>query len=214
MNTNIRRLTLASIALLGATSGAQLYAGPTINPAVTYTSTSTLSDSRPFTLGYEFTLSSSVTIDALGYWVDGNDDNHDVGIWNSGGTLLTSTTVLSTDPVTDNFAWDPISNLILGPGTYTIGGELNQTASDNNFPANAQGITTIPSFTWVADEQIEGTGLNDPTVIVGGYGSNGILTVDFSVGSGSSVPDGASTFGMVGGAMLMLGALRRRLVRS
>ncbi len=214
MKFPFHRLAFASVILATAGTGARLYAGPSIDPAVTYTSTSTDFDSRPFTLGYEFTLSSAVTVDALGYWVDGNGDDHDVGIWNSSGNLLTSTTVLGTDPVTANFAWASVSDLTLGPGTYTIGGQLNQTVSGNEFPAAALGVSTIPGFTWVADEQIEGTGLVFPTEVDGGYGNNGILTVDFSVTSGNSVPDGASTLGMVGGAMVLLGALRRRFGRS
>lgn len=214
MKTIIRRLTIVSVILVSATAGSRLYAGPSIDPAVTFTSSDTASDSRPFTLGYKFTLSSAVTVDALGYWVDGNGDDHDVGIWDSGGNLLASTDVLNTDPVTDSFAWDSIGDLTLGPGTYTIGGELNQTASSNNFPVDALGVSTIPGFTWVADEQLEGTGLNLPTNADGGYGANGILTVDFSVTSGNSVPDGASTLEMIGGAVVMLGALRRRFGRN
>jgi hypothetical protein len=210
MKTMMRRLTLASVILSSACIGARVFAGPSIDPAVTYTSTSTLFDSRAFTLGYEFTLSSTVTVDALGYWVDGNGDDHDVGIWDSTGTLLASTTVLSTDPVVSDFAWDPISDLILGPGTYTIGGQLNQTVSGNDFPADAEGISTIPGFTWVADEQVEGPGLVFPTESTGGYGNDGILTVDFSVTSSGSVPDGASTLELVGGAIFALGAIRRK----
>ena len=67
-------------------------------PAVEYATSGTLSDSRPFTVGYTFSLSAPVTINALGYWDNGRGSSHQVGIWDSAGTLLTSTTVLGTDP--------------------------------------------------------------------------------------------------------------------
>ena len=70
---------VAGFMLLAAT-GSAVTAAP-IAPAVMYTSTVTLSDSRPFTLGYTFSLSSAVTVNALGYWDDGLGNNHQVGIW-------------------------------------------------------------------------------------------------------------------------------------
>src|SRR5690348_15602992 len=94
---------LAAIALLIGGLG-QATAAP-ITPAVEYTATGTLVDSRPFTLGYTFTTTVPYNINALGYWADGRSNNHQVGIWNSVGTLLVSTTVLGTDPVIGHFQW-------------------------------------------------------------------------------------------------------------
>ena len=55
-----------------------------INPMVEYNTASTLTDSRPFTLGYEFTTSVPFQLNALGAWDDGLANNHQVGIWTSG----------------------------------------------------------------------------------------------------------------------------------
>jgi hypothetical protein len=180
------------------------------NPAVEYSTTGTLNDSRPFTLGYEFTTSVTLDINALGYWVDGLGHNHQVGIWDSTGNLLASTTVLSTDPIQGHFQYDAISELVLAPGTYTIGGEF--LGNSDPFPANAQGVVTIPGFTWVQDEQIVGSGLNFPTDTVGIYGQNGILLANFSVGSALAVPEPASLslLGTATVAGAVFAGLRRR----
>jgi hypothetical protein len=168
-----------------------------INPVVEYTSTSTLSDDRPFTLGYEFTTSTNFDINALGYWDDGLGNNHEVGIWNSQGTLLVSTTVLGTDPLTGGFRWDLLSSdFLLVPGTYLIGGEY--LGNGNPFPNGASGITALPGYTYVTDEQSQGTGLIFPTFSSGGgYGDNGILAADFSIGSTVPEPSAVALLGSI-----------------
>jgi hypothetical protein len=180
--------TLAALVLglVGALAAAPAYAN-SINPVVQYTSTSNVSDPRAFTLGYEFTTTTTFDINALGVWdtgpSTGSSQNQQVGIWDSSGNLLVSTTVLGTAPDIDNFQWAPVS-YSLAPGTYTIGATFYNT----DFPNQATGITTLAGYTWVSDEQIIGGGLNEPTNSIGGYGDNGILWADFSV----QAPEGGS----------------------
>ena len=93
-----------------------------ITPVVTYGSSVSFFDYRPFTLGYEFTTSTAFNINALGYYADGAGYSHDVGIWDNSGNLLVSTTVQPSDPTSDQFQWDNV-NYLLSPGTYVIGGQ-------------------------------------------------------------------------------------------
>ncbi len=169
-------------------------------PVVEYSSSSTLTDSRPFTLGYQFTTSVSYDVNALAYWFDDLGHDHQVGIWDSTGTLIVSTTVLSADPVQDHFQYHSIPDTILAPGTYTIGGEF--LGNNDPFPSDAIGVVTDPGFTWVTAEQLLGSGLNFPTNSFNGYGQNGILAANFSIGSGT-VPE-PSTLLLVAAAFLGL----------
>ncbi len=194
---------VAGFMLLAAT-GSAVTAAP-IAPAVMYTSTVTLSNSRPFTLGYTFSLSSAVTVNALGYWDDGLGNNHQVGIWDSSATLVASTTVLGADPLVDNFRWQTIPDVTLGAGQYTIGGEF--LGNSDPFPYQAAGVTTIAAFTWLTDEQIFGPGLNFPTVSTGGsYGQNGILVPDFSV---APAPEPTSLV-LLGAGLVGFALIRRK----
>jgi hypothetical protein len=77
-----------------------------ITPAVEYATASP--DTLNFlanTLGYEFTLSAQTTVNDLGVFYDGNGFPHQVGIWDSSGNLIISTTVLPADPVQGHFQW-------------------------------------------------------------------------------------------------------------
>lgn len=183
----MRHHLLATLTLLPLITALPLKAD--LTPVVEYTSTSTLDDTRPFTQGYEFNVSTTFDITALGYWVDGLNNDHAVGIWNDSGALLASTVVLNTDPVIGHFQYATIPTLVLTPGNYVIAGQLSGKSGQNTpFPNNAQGITSQAGYTWIIDEQIIGAGLNFPTVSTGIYGNNGIFDVDFATG-GSAVPE-------------------------
>jgi len=185
----------------------QLKAG-TINPVLGFTTYSSDSDGRAYTLGYEFTTSVSFTVNALGYFNDGLGNSHLVGIWDTSGDLLTSATVTGSDPLTGNFLYQSITPYILAPGTYLIGGQY--LGSNNVFPVYARGLTTVAGFTWVTSEQANGTGLNFPTIAYGMYyGTNGIPLVDLSYADDPAVPEPA-TWSLLLSAALVAGVVYRR----
>ena len=199
----MKKILLAASAAVGAFC-APAHAA-TFTPAYEYTGAGTLTDSRPFTIGFDFSLSGTTSIDALGYNTLNIPGNQQVGIWDSAGTLLASATINSGNTVIGNYAWQSITTLTLGAGTYTIGG----TYTGGPFVSNLSGVTSAPGFTWLRDQQLSGTGLNRPTLTYGNYGNNGIALVNFA-GTFRGVPEPAAWAMMLAGFGLVGGAMRRR----
>jgi hypothetical protein len=198
-------LTIAAAGIFAMTFASQAHADA-VSPAFEYTSDSPLTDSRPFTLGFQFSLSGPTTVGALGYNTLNFTQDEQVGIWDSVGNLLASVTLLTSDPVTGHFAYHSIPSLLLDAGTYTIGG----TYQSGLFPSGAIGVTTAPGFTWLRDEQILGSGLNDPTGSFGGYGQNGIGLVNFAASISGAVPEPGTWLTMILGLGLVGAYMRRR----
>jgi hypothetical protein len=83
------------------------------------------------TLGYEIVITATVMIDALGIYDAGSNGlthAHEVGIWDSGGTLLASTIVGPAATLFDasvsgdgQYVYSPIAPLLLTSGTYRLG---------------------------------------------------------------------------------------------
>src|SRR5438876_3613240 len=91
------------------------------------------------TLGWSFTTNASVTVDALGYYDlagDGLAVAHDIGLFTSTGTLLTSTAVAPgvVDPLIGSFRYAPITPITLAAGqTFTIGGTTDAFGNPAGF---------------------------------------------------------------------------------
>jgi len=147
-------------------------------PAVEFDTIGNMNTGSSFTLGYSFSTSVPFSVDALAYLVDGDGINHQVGLWDSGGTLLVSTTVLNTDPIQDHFQYHSIPTLSLVPGSYTIGGQ----SPNGHLPVNAGGVMTVPGFTWTGDKWVYAPGeLSYPWQQTNGAGQNGYLAATFSI---------------------------------
>jgi hypothetical protein len=132
-----------------------LFATPFLFSASLYSfdsANSTFSDD-PLTLGFVFTANSTFEVTSLG-WFDstgaGFQSEHTVGIFDSTGNLLVSTTLGSgtTDPLSGNFRYHSISPLTLNSGSeYTLAGTSGGPADSwtiNNF---VNGFTVNPAFT-------------------------------------------------------------------
>ncbi|MGF7171640.1 hypothetical protein FHS91_003340 [Sphingobium xanthum] len=200
----MKKMLLAAVALATLATGAHA-----ATPAYEYTKADLGTDTRPFTLGFAFSLSQATTIEALGYNTANLPDDRTVGLWTIGGTLITSAVVLTSDPVTGHFAYSDIADVLLGPGTYVIAGDYE----GGDLPVNLAGVTTMAGYTWLYDLQEFGAGLNFPTVTTGGgYGTNGLAMVNFLATTSGAVPEPATWGMMIGGFALAGAAMRRRKV--
>jgi PEP-CTERM motif len=202
---SVKRIALLFLISLALTLTMQA----TITPVVEYASAGTLTDNRDFTLGYSFTTTTTFNINALGVWYDGNGYNHPVGIWDSAGNLLVSTTVTGADAVVGHFQWAAVS-FVLAPGSYAIGAESYEAGNTYLFPDLASGVTSLTGYSWIEDRFNAATGFSYPNNTThGSYGNNGIFYADFSVGS--SVPEPSSLLLLGTGVLGGLGVFRRKL---
>ena len=137
--------------------------------------------------GYQFTVNSPVTVTELGFFVPQGSlaDNHQVGIWTSGGTLLVSATVpAATSPtLLDGFDFVPVTPITLGTGSYVIGAEGN-TMSTDQFTFGKTGSITISSITLGVSVSAEFGPVNTltfPTVQPTDFATEGYFGPDFLV---------------------------------
>ena len=130
-----------------------------------------------FSLGFQFTTTSAINVTALGYYDDllnGLTQSHDVGIYNSSGTLLVSTTVVNSDPLTSWFRMHSIAPTLLAAGqTYYIMG----VTGAENYTFDPTGFAVDPSITFVADvfNNVPSAVLafpNDTAGVTGWFGPN------------------------------------------
>lgn len=103
-------------------------------------------------IGWRFTVSAPMVVTNLGVWngdqTGGVESPHQVGIWDSSQTLLTSGTVDGTGTVAGDFIYTAVAAATLSPGeTYTIGA-LYVTADNDYYISSASSITTAPEVTF------------------------------------------------------------------
>ncbi len=138
-----------------------------------------LGDTSNFTAGYTFSVSSSISIDALGFYdVDGDGlrSIHDVAIWDSAGTLLRLVTVTPSSSITEasisgqgSFVYESIAILNLSAGeTYTIAAHYAAFNADE-FRTGATGIVSTNSAATYQAEIFENStpSITRPTTTTG-----------------------------------------------
>jgi hypothetical protein len=141
----------AGLVLLAATAG---YAQAP-ESAVQFTGFSAFAFGN-YSIGWTFTVNQPLQVSSLGcfdYNSDGFAGPHAVGIWNSSGALLVSTTVPASTAAplgpgvtgSDGFRYVAISPVLLAGGTYTIDGVSNRS---DMFLADVTDFGTSPLITY------------------------------------------------------------------
>lgn len=135
-------------------------------------------NSGDYSMGWLFHVNQSITVDALGFYDQGGDgliSSHDVGIFDSGGTLLISTTVTTANTLISGFRYAAIPPLMLAAGQdYTVssvlffGGDL--------FAFNPSFAAVDPSVTFINNRFLPTSTLDFPTsgapATLGFFGAN------------------------------------------
>jgi hypothetical protein len=164
--------------------------------------------------GWEFDVTSQITVDALGFWDEGGDGlnhSHDVGLWTIGQTLLAQTTMLNgsfsvaSSSGLGVWLFNDIAPLALNPGTYVLGATfLNQ---DVDFARTQASATTIPEVTFVnARQETFQSTLAFPTQVFAGI-NDAIFGPNLHV---HAVPEPATLL-LIGTGLVSLVGLRRKL---
>jgi hypothetical protein len=199
---------LAFVFLLGL--GVSAHAGLGIDFAAPSTN-QTCTSGNSYSLGWEFTVGSQpLFLKSLGQFAYGTDgilvDSHPVGIFDTAGNLLVSTTVTTADPLSGWWRWSSVesSNIQLAAGqTYIVAAPTIR----DYYTFNPIGFTVNPLITYDAARWEFSTLLVFPTnvepgVTAGYFGPN----IDFRA---APVPVPPSLFLLAPGLLGIIG-LRRR----
>jgi hypothetical protein len=185
-------------------------------PALTFATAPTSTGS--FVLGWQFTTNVAVTVSSLGYFDNNNDglvESHNVGIYNSVGTLLVSAIVPSgtAGTLVSGFRYTSISPFVLASGqSFTIAGtNVNEVWA---FGSGATGVVINPAINVPANSAVfagSGGTLSFPTTKPNQpTGYQFFAGPDFLIGA-ATVPEPGSVALLIGTATTgLLVTLRRR----
>jgi hypothetical protein len=132
----------------------------------------------PSTNGYSFSTSRTFTLAGLGVFdanFDGLVDSHQVGLWDSLGTLISSTTVASGTGATftDGFRWNATGPITLAAGSYRVGA-LFLTGNDPMFfgvPGSTLALISNPGLTYNGGAFANSSTLANPSLSAGTNGA-------------------------------------------
>ncbi|HWZ32913.1 MAG TPA: PEP-CTERM sorting domain-containing protein [Bryobacteraceae bacterium] len=169
----------------------------------------------PFTEGWTFTVNQTITVTDLAVFDSGGAaliDSHAVGIWNSVGALLVSTTIdagnvdtLETDSLGQTWR-DKAASVTLTPGTYTIGAVWATGNDPMIFPGQLGSITTGGAITFGQGAFIAGSTLTDPTNLNGDHASYFGANFEYNA---AAVPE-PSSLALIGIGAIGIGLARWR----
>ena len=203
-------MNITTFAIAGALLAS--IAAPTLavtgTPGATTDESNIFSGDGPWTLGWTFTVNTSITVVALGAWDsngDGFADSHAVGLWEDGGALLASTPVSSGDTLIANFRYAAIGPVTLAAGrTYVVG--ASDLGLGDDYVLDSAG-SVIPQITYGQPRFFSGAGLSRPDFAGGRSFSyfGGNFLVD-----GGVIPEPGTWMMMIAGFGMIGFAARRR----
>ena len=166
-----------------------------------------------YTLGFEFTVSSNRTITSLGVYdsgANGLSSNAQIGIWDTSGNLLTSTTILAgTGQLDGLFRYVNISGFSLVAGThYVIGAYTTDLASSLNTLQGGSG-SIDPDVDVIVDRYSAFNSIFSFPTQTDGHADGAWLGANFRTGATGSVPEPAS-LALIALGLLGIGVARQR----
>ncbi len=179
----------------------------------TYVRAMNASADEGYTLGWEFQMNQDVQVTALGLLDLGFTSDHEVGIWNTSGTLLGDATVSeSATPDSGGFAWATLgTDISLTAGQDYVVAAWYPTASGttDGWVVYGSGPTTSPGVTYM-DAELGGptTSFTYPNNANPAFNA-GVFGPNFQYGT-SPVPEPSTLAFAAMGGLAMLWRLRRR----
>jgi len=175
-----------------------------------------------FTLGWSFSVTSALTVDALGVWdqdADGLNFGQTVSLWTSAGGFLgsvlvdnTATAVLPGFATNDSGQWlmADIAGIALGIGDYVIGADRFGGSGDV-FQIEDTEIATDPRITWTGDRFSNANIFGFPTNTTVGtaFEGNHFFGPTFWIADAVPIPE-PGTLALFGVGLAGMGLVRRR----
>ena len=158
-------------------------------------------NSTNMTIGWSFTANNNLSVSSLGLFDETTgtplSQNHQVGLWTSTGTLLSSVTVRTNSALTGSFRYESITPVSLTSGsTYFLGSTVS-SPFDDRYLSGATSITTAPQITFGNTlRNASAGGFSFPSTTGPGNGRFG-PNFQFDVLVPPSVPEPDSTLGFL-----------------
>lgn len=166
-----------------------------------------------FVLGYAFTTNAATDVTALGYFDMGSlAEPHQVGLFDSSGNLLASTTVTGNGAQVGFFNFDSISPVLLPAGQeFEV---VGTSGFVDPYTFGTVGFTVEPTITFVQDAFCLGNTLQFAGLTTGltAAEGGGIFGGNFETDTTSVTPEPNALLLFGTGALGLAGALRRRQV--
>lgn len=121
----------------------------------------------PFTLGFQFSTNSAITVTSLGVFdsdQDGLNEQHPIGLWDDAGTLLASAIVPdgSSGMLVNQFRYVSIAPILLNSGGVYRIGALDNGVDPLIGPGAATDFVTDMAISFLGNSFIMGGTLTDP----------------------------------------------------